>query len=578
MAIRMQQRRGTAEQWTLANPTLAPGEIGFETDNSQFKIGDGVNQWDDLPYFLNEDDISGTLGDYILLAEKGEADGVATLDEAGQVPATQLGNATVDLTGYATESYVTTAVSNLVDSAPSTLNTLNELAAALGDDASFATTVSTSLGNKQDKVSGVSDTEIGYLDGVTSAIQTQINSKANSVDIAEAAQDAVGNAVGTGLTYTDSTGAISVTANTYDAFGAASAVAGDLTTHTSATEAHGATGAVVGTTNAQTLTNKTLTSPKINEDVALSATATELNVLDGITATTAELNILDGVTATATELNYVDGVTSAIQTQINAKAPLESPALTGTPTAPTATAGTNTTQVATTSFVSTAVSNIIDSAPGALDTLNELAAAINDDASFAATITTALGTKQDKVTNVSDTEIGYLDGVTSAIQTQLNSKAPTSHTHFIGEVIDLEFILVDLAPIESPAFTGSVSGNPASPVNANSAKAIGYIGLPQVILNSGNLTLSANHAGDHIHVTGASQTITIPANSSVPFEIGTTIVVINAGVTSSIAITSDTLRLAGGTTTGTRTLAAWGMATLVKVAATTWIASGNGLT
>jgi hypothetical protein len=82
-------------------------------------------------------------------------------------------------------------------------------------------------------------------------------------DFAEAAQDAVGNAVGTGLTYTDSTGAISVTANTYDAYGSASTVAGNLTTHTSATEAHGATGAVVGTTNTQTLTNKTLTSPVI---------------------------------------------------------------------------------------------------------------------------------------------------------------------------------------------------------------------------------------------------------------------------------------------------------------------------
>jgi hypothetical protein len=122
-------------------------------------------------------------------------------------------------------------------------------------------------------------------------------------------------------------------------------------------------------------------------------------------------------------------------------------------------------------------------------------------------------------------------------------------------------------------------GAPAEPdTNANTAKNLGYIGLPQVILNSGNLTLSKAHAGEHIYVTGSSQTITIPANGSVPFEIGTTIVIINANVTSSIAITSDTLRLAGTTTTGTRTLAAYGMATLVKIAATTWIASGNGLT
>ena len=67
---------------------------------------------------------------------------------------------------------------------------------------------------------------------------------------------------------------------------------------------------LVGRATTDTLTNKTLTSPKINEDVAVSATATELNVLDGITSTTAELNILDGVTSTAAELNILDGVTS----------------------------------------------------------------------------------------------------------------------------------------------------------------------------------------------------------------------------------------------------------------------------
>jgi len=60
----------------------------------------------------------------------------------------------------------------------------------------------------------------------------------------------------------------------------------------------------------QTLTNKRLTSPKLNEDVAITATATEVNILDGVTSTTAELNILDGVTSTAAELNILDGVTS----------------------------------------------------------------------------------------------------------------------------------------------------------------------------------------------------------------------------------------------------------------------------
>jgi hypothetical protein len=68
-------------------------------------------------------------------------------------------------------------------------------------------------------------------------------------------------------------------------------------------------------------------------------------------------------------------------------------ALTGTPTAPTAGAGTNTTQIATTAFVATALANLVATAPAALDTLNELAAALGNDANFAATMTTALAGK-----------------------------------------------------------------------------------------------------------------------------------------------------------------------------------------
>ena len=67
---------------------------------------------------------------------------------------------------------------------------------------------------------------------------------------------------------------------------------------------------LVSTSSTATLTNKTLTSPKLNEDVAITATATEVNLLDGVTATTSELNILDGVTSTASELNILDGVTA----------------------------------------------------------------------------------------------------------------------------------------------------------------------------------------------------------------------------------------------------------------------------
>lgn len=75
------------------------------------------------------------------------------------------------------------------------------------------------------------------------------------------------------------------------------------------------------------------------------------------------------------------------------KAPINSPALTGIPTAPTATAGTNTTQIATTAFIQAALSALVASSPAALDTLNELALALGNDANFASTMTNALALK-----------------------------------------------------------------------------------------------------------------------------------------------------------------------------------------
>lgn len=92
-------------------------------------------------------------------------------------------------------------------------------------------------------------------------------------------------------------------------------------------------------------------------------------------------NNLSDVANAATALSNLGGVGAA------------SPAFTGTPTAPTATAGTNTTQLATTAFVVGEVAGIVDSAPATLDTLNELAAALGDDANFSTTVTNSIATK-----------------------------------------------------------------------------------------------------------------------------------------------------------------------------------------
>lgn len=79
------------------------------------------------------------------------------------------------LTDYYTSTEVNAIISGLVDSAPSSLNTLKELAIALGNDENFSTTIFTALADKQNKIVGVSDTEISYLANVTSDIQQQIN-------------------------------------------------------------------------------------------------------------------------------------------------------------------------------------------------------------------------------------------------------------------------------------------------------------------------------------------------------------------------------------------------------------------
>ena len=121
----------------------------------------------------------------------------------------------------------------------------------------------------------------------------------------ERAQDAIGLNVGTGLSYNDTTGAISVTANTYDAYGAASSAqsaaestaSGYVSTHAGLTATHGVSGAIVGTTDSQTLTNKTITSP----------------VVSGLTISDASI-VLEGTTADAFETTLTVGDPTADRT------------------------------------------------------------------------------------------------------------------------------------------------------------------------------------------------------------------------------------------------------------------------
>jgi len=517
VATRMQQRRGTALQWTSTNngdgPILNAGEIGFESDTGKFKIGDGVNHWIDLDYFLDESDIDSITGDYVLSSTLGQANGVATLDGSGKLTASQVPN------------------------------------------------------------------------------------------IDELAQDAVDGALvaGTGLnkTYNDNANTITLDIDS----------------------------TVTTNSGSQTLTNKTIDTANNNITVVTAD-------ISDITATASELNILDGVTATTAEINHIVGVTSAIQTQIDTKA--SSTDLSNHSSDTTSVHGiADTSKIVLTDSASTTLdgnlvvdgdftvngTNFAASATSITieDNMVQLAhqnpantvdlgivVAYNDgtakhagivrDVSSdswklfkgvttepATTVDFTQGSLDDlqvagltassiTVGDVSNTEFGYLNGVTSAIQTQLDSKAPTSSPTFTGTVSGITATMVGLgnvdntsdankpistatqtaldlkAPLANPTFTGTVTlpnstvtnsmlaGSIANNKLANSSVTIngetvslgGTVTIsaaptPQAV--SSNITMQANY--NYFVDTTAARTLTLPASPA----LGDTIAIYEASGT-----------------------------------------------
>lgn len=141
-----------------------------------------------------------------------------------------------------------------------------------------------------------------------------------------------------------------------------------------------------------------------------------------------------------------------------------------------------------------------------------------------------------------------------------------------------------IALTTSPTFTTPVLGTPTSGTLSNctvdGTDAVGFRNTP-VNSQSAAYTLVLTDAGKtilHPIADNNARTFTIPANSSVVYPVGTVITFVNLINTVTIAITSDTMYLAGPGTTGSRTLAAYGVATAVKLTSTSWLISGNGLT
>jgi len=614
MATRMQQRRGTATQWTTANPILAAGEIGFESGTNKFKIGDGVNTWSALTYYASASEIA-----------------------------------------------------NLIDGAPDLLNTLNELAAAIGDDANFGSTIEMSINTSVDEsntfttaavnthraitqnvhgiadtsllattanvatakseaiaaaatdaetrasgaqsaaiasAAGTADTKIGTHNSTTTNVHgiadTAVLATATTVAtakseaLASAATDAT-NKVATGkteaieaaATASESYSDASITTHNNDTTGV-HGIADTSALALTATVATNLTNAITAhnddTTNVHGIADTALLATKLYADgkasdaqsaataAAATAAGTALTTheedttnVHGIADTsalalTATVNsglalkanlagptftgTVSGITKTMVGLDNVDNTTdagkpvsTATQTALDAKAPLASPTLTGVPTAPTAAAGTSTTQVATTAFVGTAVSDLVSSSPAALDTLNELATALGNDASFSTTVTNSLALK---------------------------------------------------APLASPTFTGTnnVAALTASGLITASASGVAFTDGTQtkegvasrtpIVQKTASYTLSALTERDSlIEVSSATGvTITIPTNTAVAYPIGTSIDILQTGAGQvTIAAVDGTVTV--NATPGLKLRTTWSSATLFKRAANTWVVFGD---
>lgn len=120
------------------------------------------------------------------------------------------------------------------------------------------------------------------------------------------------------------------------------------------------------------------------------------------------------------------------------------------------------------------------------------------------------------------------------------------------------------------------AGTSVSDTGTISVTSPGFRGLPQNSRTSA-YTLALSDAGKHISITTGG--VVIPANSSVAFPVGTSIVIFNnSGSNQTISITTDTLRQAGTANTGSRTVAQYGLVTVLKISSTTWVITGSGLT
>ena len=460
MATRMQQRRGTAAQWSGANPILAAGEIGFETDTGKFKLGNGSSTWSSLNYFV---------------------DGAT-----------------------------------LIDGAPALLDTLNELAAAVGDDPAFFTTVATNLSSHQADTTNIH----GIVDTSLLATTTDVTNHNNDTtgvhgindtsllalitDVSTAQTAAEGFATAAVSTHNSDTTQVHGIANTAslalltDVSTAQTAAEGFATaavsTHNSdTTNVHGIadTADIVLTNDARLSDTRTPTDNTVTtEKIANSAVTADKIAGDAVTESKlADGAVTSGKIADGTIVNSDINASAAIAqskianltTDLAAKADLASPTFTGTVSGITK----SMVGLGNADNTSDADKPVSTATQTALDLKANLAGP-----TFTGTVvlpsTTSIG-------DVSATELGYVDGVTSSIQTQINSKLSLAGGTMTGDLT-----LAGAPTSDLHAATKSYVDNVSAGLNFHQ---------PVRVATTANITLSGTQTIDGVAVIAGDRVL-----------------------------------------------------------------------
>jgi hypothetical protein len=603
--VRLQLRRGLADDWNDANPTLAAGEIGIETDTNTFKFGDGNTPWNSLEYAL-----SGTVDDYILLTTKGAANGVASLDSSGFIPASQLpplAKVTVSAVANQAARLALTAEAGdiaiqadngttyVLSSSPASTNgNWREISATAAISAAVAaheadttsvhgiadtnllvtTNGTQTLTNKTiTSPSGLVKSDVGLanvdntsdenkpvsiaalaalglkaplespaltgtatannltisgnlvVNGTTSTINsTTLTVQDKDIVLGQTSSPTDAGANGGGLILkgtTDKSITYSVAKDAWESSeninipGDKSIKINNIDVLTISTVLGKALpGVVVGTTETQTLSGKTLSSP----------------VLDS-PSFTGTINLPLGTTIgnlSSEELELLNGVTANVQTQIDAKAPSASPTFTGTVVLPSTTSIGN---------LSSAELELLNGVTGNVQTQID-AKAPSASPTFTGTVvlpsTTTIG-------NISSEELDLLNGVTANVQTQIDAKAPSASPTFTGTVVlpsttsignvssqELELLngvtanvqtQIDAkAPSESPTFTGTVTLPSTTSIGNLTSTELGYLdGITSSVQTQigAAATALSNHEADTTNIHGIADTSVLATTTNV---------------------------------------------------------------